>query len=196
MKKLVILLIPVLIILGGVGLKYSGVFSNSVSEQEAGIGKEIDSYKGVPVYFNGTRYSESHGKNYSSDGYYYGQKWQCVEYIKRFYYDALGHKMQNVYGNAKDFFNPAISQGEINPERGLIQFKNGEDMLPREDDLIVFTDTKYGHVAIVTKVTEEYVEIIQQNILERTRDRLKITKENGKYIIGDSRKPAGWLRKQ
>lgn len=37
-------------------------------------------------------------------GYYYGYKWQCVEYIKRFYYEAKGHKMPDSYGNAKDFW--------------------------------------------------------------------------------------------
>lgn len=33
------------------------------------IGDEIDSYRGIPVYYNGINYIESHGKNYNEDGY-------------------------------------------------------------------------------------------------------------------------------
>ena len=75
------------------------------------------------------------------DFYYYGYKWQCVEYIKRFYYEAKGHKMPDVYGNAKDFFDANVEHGTLNEKRGLIQYKNGEDEKPKIDDILVFTDT-------------------------------------------------------
>lgn len=52
------------------------------------IGTQIDSYREVPVYYNGIVYTKAYGTNYSKDGYYLGQKWQCVEYIKRFYFQA------------------------------------------------------------------------------------------------------------
>lgn len=76
---------------------------NKHLDEKNGIGKVIDSYKEVQVYYNGSDYSKNHGKNYSEDGYYYGYKWQCVEFIKRFYYLAKNHRMPDVYGNAKDF---------------------------------------------------------------------------------------------
>ena len=103
-KWLKILLIIIVVIL--VGAIYL------VSDQKV-IGKEIDSFKNVAINYNGIIYTNSYGKNYSEDGYYYGQKWQCVEYIKRFYYQAKKHKMPDVYGNAKDFFDPGIQQGEL-----------------------------------------------------------------------------------
>jgi surface antigen len=159
------------------------------------IGKVIDSYKNVVVHYNGVVYTKAYGKNYSEDGYYYGQKWQCVEYIKRFYYDAKGHKMPDVFGHAKDFFDSKTPQGELNPRRDLIQYRNGENVKPEPDDLIVFTDTKYGHVAIVTEVGADYIEVIQQNIYGKTRERYTLITEGDKFFIGTERKPAGWLRK-
>jgi surface antigen len=160
------------------------------------IGKAIDSYKNIKVYYNGRDYTKAYGKNYSKDGYYYGQKWQCVEYVKRFYYQAKAHKMPDVYGNAKDFFDSGLKQGELNKRRGLIQYRNGGNVGPEQDDLIVFTDTKLGHVAIVTEVASDYIEVIQQNVYGRTRERYKLITKDSKYYIGTKRKPAGWLRKE
>ena len=174
--------------------QYGNKCSAVVSKE---IGVDTDSYKGVKVYNNGKDYVKDYGKNYNRDGYYYGLKWQCVEFIKRFYYDAKGHKMPDVFGHAKDFFDEAVGQGELNKKRNLLQYRNGEGVKPQVDDLIVFTDTHYGHVAIITEVTDKDIEIIQQNIYESPRDRLSITFKDGKYFIGGGtqRSPAGWLRK-
>ncbi|MDP4089400.1 MAG: ElyC/SanA/YdcF family protein [Bacillota bacterium] len=160
------------------------------------VGQVIDEYKGVRVYNNGSRYTENHGKNFSSDGYYYGYKWQCVEYIKRFYYDVKGHKMPNGFGNAKDFFDKKLGQGEFNEARGLYQYKNEGNVKPQEDDIIVFNDTTYGHIGIVSDVGEDYIEIVQQNIYGKPRDRMPLNIKDGNYFVGDKRKPAGWLRKE
>jgi hypothetical protein len=159
------------------------------------VGRVLDSYRGVPVYDNGLLFFQSHGKHYSADGYYYGQKWQCVEFIKRFYFDAKGHRMPDGMGHARTFFDENIPDGALNPRRGLLQYRNGSPEKPRPDDLLVFADTKYGHVGIVTQVGDDYVEIIQQNILGRTRQRLALVARNGQFSITEPRRPAGWLRK-
>lgn len=160
------------------------------------IGKELDSYKDVPVYYNGEIYTATYGENYSKDGYYYGYKWQCVEYVKRFYYDAKNHEMPDGYGNAKDFFDDNVKQGELNESRDLVQYRNGENVKPKVDDLIVFTEGEYGHVAIVTKVTDGYIEVIQQNVLGKPREKFELAMEDGQYYVGTIQKPAGWLRKE
>jgi surface antigen len=159
------------------------------------IGQEIDSFKGVPVYYNGLDYEQSHGQNNSSDGYYYGYKWQCVEYVKRYYFQVKNHRMPDVMGHAKDFFDHRTPQGKFNERRGLLQYRNGGEVKPEVDDLVVFTDSKYGHVAIVTKVTSDSVEIIQQNIHNRTRQSLNLEVKAGNYYLGTGKQPAGWLRK-
>jgi surface antigen len=160
------------------------------------VGRVLDSYRNVPVYDNGLLFFHSYGKNYSQNGYYFGQKWQCVEFIKRFYYQAKGHKMPDVMGHAKSFFDEKLPDGALNSRRGLIQYQNGSTNKPWLDDLIVFTDTKFGHVAIVTTVTENSLEVIQQNILSGTRRQFSLVTSNGHYFVTDPRRPAGWLRKQ
>ncbi|WP_348982286.1 CHAP domain-containing protein [Desulfosporosinus sp. FKB] len=139
-------------------------------------------------------YTVSHGENFSPDGYYYGLKWQCVEFVKRFYYDVKHVKMPDGFGNAKDFYNPSVSQGCLNEQRGLIQYRNGGNMGPKPDDILVFTNGLYGHVAIVTKVTGNSIEIIQQNE-KVTRQALKLVIRNHHFFVGSSVKPNVWLRK-
>ena len=158
------------------------------------IGDSVDSFNGIIVYNNGIDYPKSHGKHYSKDSaYYYGKKWQCVEYIKRYYFDYFNHKMPNGFGHAKSFFDNKIKDGELNKERGLIQFINGSDTAPRIGDILIFGG-KYGHVAIVTNVTVDEVEVIQQNIYMTPREHFKLSFKSEKYTIGENRKPEGWLR--
>ena len=178
------------------GSKVETEETKMVSQFEVPAGTEIDEYKGIVVYSNGTNYMSSHGLNFSNneDEYYFGYKWQCVEYVKRFYYEIYGHMMPDGAGNAKYFFNPMLNQGEFNEQRGLIQYENGGDEKPRPDDLLVFTDGSYGHVAIITEVGQDFIEVIQQNS-EFPRERFELNTENGSYTIQGERDPAGWMRK-
>lgn len=161
------------------------------------IGQKIDSLKGVYVYYNGGIDNNS-GRNLSKSGYNYGLKYQCVEFVKRYYHDALKHKMPNTYGHAKDFFNSQLNDKILNKDRDLIQFKNPSQSKPRIDDLLVFMGTTlnpYGHVAIVSKVFDNSVEIIQQNSgpYGSTRATFQLKKENNLYKI-DNDLIMGWLR--
>lgn len=162
------------------------------NDRRAGV--VVDSYKGVAVYDNGPLVSKSHGRNYSASGYYYGQKWQCVEFVKRFYDVAKGHQMPDVWGHAKDFFDPMVAQGGVNARRGLVQFQNGGDVAPAVDDLVVF-DGVYGHVAIVSRVDSNVVEVVQQNIYGRPRALLEVTETNGEFVVRP-KNVLGWLRKR
>jgi surface antigen len=157
------------------------------------VGVAIDSYKGVPIYDNGPLVYKSHGRNYSPSGYYYGQKWQCVEFVKRFFDQAKAHQMPDVWGNAKDFFDPAVAQGGMNNRRGLRQYYNGSNAPPVADDLFVFSG-RFGHVGIVSEVTSNSVEIVQQNIYRKPRARFPLTVTNGCCFVG-SANLLGWLRK-
>lgn len=158
------------------------------------VGQALDSYCGVPVYDNGLLFFRSYGRHYSADGYYYGQKWQCVEFIKRFFHDAKGHRMPDVWGHAKSFFDENLADGALNERRGLVQYRNGSSEKPAPDDLLVFTDTKYGHVGIVTETRDGCIEIIQQNILGHTRQKFALHVSDGHFYVTEPRQPAGWLR--
>jgi hypothetical protein len=163
---------------------------------EPGIGQVLDSYRGIPVYDNGPVLARSHGRHFHPNGVYFGKKWQCVEYVKRFYYLALDHVMPDGMGHAKEFFDPAVPHGAVNPRRGLRQFANGGSEWPQPDDLLVYTEGTFGHVAIVTAVSAYYVTVIQQNVEGRVRMLIPVeTTEGGVRIGRGAAAPAGWLRK-
>jgi surface antigen len=156
-------------------------------------GDSLDSFNGITVYSNGADYVKSHGSHYSVDSsYYYGKKWQCVEFVKRYYFDHLHHKMPDLYGHAKDFFDSSLPHGSLNRQRDLVQYYNGKDERPAVDDLLVYGG-KYGHVAIVTRVSENEVEVIQQNIFMHPRQVFPLVASNGNYTI-TGKEPFGWLR--
>lgn len=194
-KRIVKIIILITLVLGAAGF-ISIKVHNKIIEKRNGIGGVLDSYKEVEVYYNGSDYGEVYGKSYAKDGYYYGYKWQCVEYVKRFYHDVLGHKMPDGYGNAKDFFDKDVPNGKLNEKRGLIQYTNGEGEKPKVDDLLIFTDTNFGHVVIISEVGDDYIEVVQQNMGKSSRDRFDLGLKDGKYYIGGKRVPSGWLRKQ
>lgn len=134
-KWLFISLSFIVIIAGGIfGLKETKVI---LSKE---VGEKVDSFNGVNVYFNG-EVGNIEGRNMTSDNYNLGLKFQCVEFVKRYYYEHLNHKMPNSYGHAKDFFNPNIKDGQMNTERSLTQFTNPSSKKPVVNDLLIFDQT-------------------------------------------------------
>ena len=129
------------------------------------IGQILDSLNGVKVYYNGG-VGHTGERNISEDGYNIGLTYQCVEFVKRYYYQYYHHKMPDSYGNAKDFYDNSVKDGFISTKRGLVQYTNPSESKPAIGDLVVFDGTfgnPYGHVAIISDVKARYIEIIQQN---------------------------------
>lgn len=161
------------------------------------VGEKLDSLNGVCVFYNGG-VGHVGDRNTSEDGYNIGLKYQCVEFVKRCYYEYYHHKMPDSYGNAKDFFDQSVKDGALNTKRNLLQFTNPSAQKPRVGDLLVFDGhigNRYGHVAIVANVKANEVEIIQQNpgpfAPSRVAFNLDSTK-NGFKI--SSQRLMGWLR--
>ncbi|MDX6765451.1 MAG: CHAP domain-containing protein [Candidatus Methylacidiphilales bacterium] len=166
-------------------------------QEQAEVGEVIDAWRGVPVRNNGIPYDRSVGSHHSPSGYYYGRQWQCVEFVKRFYFDARGHAMPDVMGHAREFYDPAVPSGEINAKRGMRQFANGGSEPPRLDDLMVWTEGSYGHVAVVCKVGADFVEVVQQNVRQGSRQRFRLVRSGETtptVRVEGPRDPAGWLR--
>lgn len=162
-------------------------------------GEVADSLNGVYVYYNGN-VSNVTGRNVSADGYNIGLKYQCVEFIKRYYYEYYDHKMPNSYGHAKDFFQHNLNDGAYNRDRNLIQYTNPSLTKPKVNDIVIFGATsfnQFGHVAIVSKVTNKEIEIIQQNPgpFKSSREKFKLIQTNGKWKINNSG-ILGWLSKK
>ena len=162
------------------------------------IGQPIDSLNHVTVYFNGVTGNVG-GRSIAPDGYNVGLRYQCVEFVKRYYLEYLDHQMPESYGHAKDFFDESLADGQMNAARGLLQYSNPSRTKPTVDDIIVLAPTiwnPYGHVAIVARVGEKELEIIQQNagLFGSTRKTYALAQGDGTWTIGSNR-VMGWLRK-
>lgn len=161
------------------------------------VGQVLDSLNNVYVYYNGG-VDNVLERNVSADGYNIGLKYQCVEFVKRYYYEHFNHKMPDSYGHAKDFFWKNLKDGKFNDKRGMNQYHNGSAMKPAADDLIVFgpsLSNSYGHVAIISEVTDRDIEIVQQNPgpFGKSRERITLKKENDRWFV-DNDRVLGWLR--
>jgi len=193
-KRWTYLLIGLLILcFGGLWTFKKFNFNNDFS-----VGQQIDSLKGVYVYYNGGVDNVT-DRNTTAEGYNLGLKYQCVEFVKRYYYEHLKHKMPDSYGHAKDFFDNTVKDGQKNKKRDLIQFTNASSTKPKVDDLLIFDGTtfnRYGHVAIISNVTENEIEIIQQNPgpFSKSRVTFQLDSKDGKWEIKNKR-ILGWLRK-
>jgi hypothetical protein len=162
------------------------------------IGDVIDSINGVTIHYNGRSFRNTHGRNLSYDGYNLGLKYQCVEFVKRYYYEYYNHKMPNASGNARDFFNKKLDDRAYNEKRGLMQYRNVREYAPHVGDLLVYDSyggNPFGHVAIIVEVGQNHVVIAQQNIGTSSREKLKLVNYNGYYTIAEY-DILGWLRKE
>ena len=155
-------------------------------------GSKVDEFNGVAIYYNG-HVDNDFGRNVAPDGYNIGKKYQCVEFIKRYYYEYYNHKMPESYGHAKDYFNMRLRDGEFNAERGLVQYTNPSKSRPMVGDIIVMKG-KYGHVGIVSFVANNAIEMAQQNTrTSRRQMHLTYHAGDGTWEINNSR-VFGWLR--
>ena len=195
-KKIAIATVTCLAIGGGA---YYFMFKRGASINDPNYGKPVDSLNGVIVYYNGAVGNVSE-RNVAEDGYNIGLKYQCVEFVKRYYYEHYKHKMPDSYGHAKSFFDETLADGVLSVKRDLLQFTNGSKSKPAIGDLLIFDGhigNPYGHVAIVSAVTDNSITIIQQNPGPNAQSRIDIPLvfENNKWTINIDR-TLGWLRKE
>ena len=163
------------------------------------IGEPIDSLNNVVVYYNGG-VSNVNERNVGPGNYNLGLKYQCVEFVKRYYFQHYNHKMPDSYGHANSFFVESIADGKINMQRNLIQYTNPSIAKPAVGDLVIYSPSffnRYGHVAIISKVSNADIEIIQQNPgpFGDSRETYPLNNKNEKWEIDNSR-ILGWLRKE
>lgn len=162
------------------------------------LGKKLDSLNGVSVYYNGSDFTNVSGRNVAPDGYNLGLKYQCVEFVKRYYYEHLNHKMPNTYGHAKDFFDQSLGDKGFNQKRGLMQYRNVREFAPQVNDILVYNGyagNRFGHVAIISQIGADYIEIVQQNMGTRTRIKIPYVKYMQYNTVADYN-ILGWLRKE
>ena len=162
------------------------------------VGQPIDSLNSVIVFFNGGVGNVA--QRNTRDGYNLGLEYQCVEFVKRYYYEHYKHKMPDSYGHAISFYDNSLTDNKINKQRNLPQFSNPSQFKPAIGDLIVMRGSllnKYGHVAIVSNLFMDKLEIIQQNAgpFSSSREIFELSKNNGGQWEIKNESILGWLRK-
>jgi surface antigen len=124
----------------------------------------------------------------------YGYQFQCVEYINRFYVEALGHENMRGTGNARDYYSTAAS-------RDLDAYLNDGSVCPQVGDILCSNGGTHGHIAIVKQLSWGTVHVIQQNWFNDRGDddmTLTLTRSIGHYNVSGfngSYPIQGWLRK-
>jgi surface antigen len=113
---------------------------------------------GSTTYFSNVQYTIS---NYTGGSYSTGYKWQCVEFVVRYYWLKYNLKIRD--GHANTFFRDA----EI---KGLNRYENGGVVAPQVGDILVSEAGLHGHVAVVRAVGPDYVIVAQQNLANASND--------------------------
>jgi len=158
-----------------------------------GYGAVVGEYNGVTAYSNGDNNYYSWDYN-TVDSYNSGMKWQCVEYVNRYYYLIYGSQIRIPGTNAIDYYDTAS-------ERGLVAYSNGGTTPPQPGDILCSGGGSYGHVAIVRGVTSNSVHVIHQNWTNTKNDNDKsvsMTVPDGHYTLdgfSSSYPVQGWLRR-
>jgi surface antigen len=112
---------------------------------------------------------------------------QCTEYIIRFYNVVFGMDTSRWSGNAEDWY-------ENGPSWELKAYPNGGTVAPQPDDIIVWGGGEFGHVAIITAVRDNAVDVIEQNSDPNTAYRT-VTKSGNTFPPEGNYYVKGWLRK-
>ncbi len=152
----------------------------------------LSSYKGVSARSNQSDpFGSCAGKSQ------YGLRFQCVEYVRRFYHLIKGIETRE--GMTGDKWNgDASTYFQTANEKGLDAFSNGGSVPPQADDIITFQGGLYGHVAVITVVTNEYIEFIEQNLSRTGTGRLAYDAATHRVanrdVPGGKLTLKGWLR--
>ncbi|VXA92845.1 CHAP domain-containing protein (fragment) [Pseudomonas sp. 8AS] len=189
----------IIVLVAAIGLSVAGYQAVTRVSLGNGLapGSQIDELHGVAIYYNGG-VNQSRGRNTSADGYNLGIRYQCVEFVKRYYFERFGHRMPDAYGHAKSFFDHSLADGAFNEKRGLLQFSNGAGAVPQAEDILVFGPSllnPYGHVGIVAQVNSYAVIIAQQNAgpILSSREALPLVQQGNGFRVENAR-VVGWLR--
>jgi parallel beta-helix repeat protein len=167
--------------------------SGQVEASGLSFGTQVGEYKGIIAYSNWKNDYVSNEYNYV-DVYNTGMKWQCVEYVNRYYYTIYGMEIRIPGTNAEDYYDTAS-------DRGLIAYPNGGTTSPQPGDILCSNGGTHGHVAIVREVTADSIHVIHQNWANTAADNdktISMSVSGGHCTVSGfsgSYPVQGWLRK-
>ncbi len=162
-------------------------FALAGSRAIAAYGDQVGTFNGVIAYSNGSATYNS-GSHNTVNGYTTGLKWQCVEYVRRYYFVAYGLQI-GAGMNADGFYGNGW---------GLTKAANGGSTPPVPGAILCSNSNTNGHIAIVREVGPNYIKVIQQNWSENSDDnahQFSMTVSNGTYRVNQAGSYSwqGWL---
>jgi surface antigen len=149
-------------------------------------GTYVGSFQAVPGYSNGST-------GYLGPDDTYGYRYQCVEWVNRFYVQMFAHVNMVHNGNANQYYDNYV-------QLGLDRYPNGGTEPPEPGDIICSDGGDYGHIAVIRAVGTNSVTVVQQNWYEDSRDSALVLgmSTGGGYYTVSSFSPSypvqGWLR--
>jgi len=95
---------------------------------------------------------------------YTGEKWECVEFVRRYLIKTRNVTFSQVNSSYDVFHLPYfINLYEVLPYE-IQKYKNGE-VIPVSGDIIIFhvDNEQYGHICVIDSVKEQSIQIVEQN---------------------------------
>jgi glutathionylspermidine amidase/synthetase len=145
----------------------------------------------IPIYDNPTvEYEQSRHigrKGTTYEGLVYGVKYECVEFIRRYYIHVYGVTFREI-DNAIDLFQVPYGTDIITKHRVPFQaIRNAPNQIPCRGDVVIWKNQgpyeTTGHVAIVVEVlSPSFVRVVEQN--GKTKDGWRTIRIHHPGIIG------------
>jgi hypothetical protein len=142
---------------------------NSIIQFGQVIGKDVF---GIEAYSCHTMDPSQirHDRSYIFKNVFSGIKWECVEFIRRWFIIRYSITFEELDSAFKIFDLPYIKFSNLITGENIsyIKYYNGSigNLLPRIGTIIIwdkFGEHPYGHCAVVNKVDQNYIYISEQN---------------------------------
>lgn len=161
-----------------------------VVHERKNFGEQTGDFNSVIAYSNGTTGNTSNINN-TYNSYATGMKWQCDEYVNRYYKQVYNQEIRVAGQIANDYYQNAS-------ERGLEAYPNDSSEPPQVGDILV-SENGDGHLAIVREVQANKIFVIQQNWSNNGADNRYPIARNGNHVFPFDGKKGnyavkGWLR--
>ncbi|KAG5501535.1 hypothetical protein JKF63_03364 [Porcisia hertigi] len=122
---------------------------------------------GIPAYSNNHDHFFS-GERSIASNVFYGFKYQCVEFARRWMLERKGLMLPDVNWACNIFELNKVRDAATGEDFAVLRVRNGTETKPETDALIIYPSTDEsptGHVGVITAVGDDYVCIADQNYL-------------------------------
>lgn len=147
-----------------IALFFSAILSRNAGAATLSWGTPLGQFNGVWNYSDDLATMPSPQPANYIDGHYMGLEWECVEYVRRYYYSTYQMDLYYLGGgmDAHQFYGNAANMH-------LAAYANGGPAAPQVGDILCFGETtpgNLGHVAIIRLVDQvnSALHVIQQNV--------------------------------